>query len=185
MLSASFIDSNKNFNSILKINFYFVHSEKRLWVHQQRLHRRKDAVQQPLPPSLLSGFVSFNQIQFNINNLLRYQKWLDYHGRLYWTQSFEIGYLEPNAAQQPLTPSLLLGFAIASLDQMQFDNLLRFQNWLDYHRRSHRSLRFAHNFLTKKYSSATLTVLVPLDCHQVLQLIIASMQNSPKLALVA
>ena len=78
-----------------------MHSEKRLWVHQHHLHRRKDAVQQPLPPSLLSGFVSFNQIQFNINNLLRYQKWLDYHGRLYWTDSFEIDYLEPNAVQQP------------------------------------------------------------------------------------
>ena len=77
-----------------------MHSEKRLWVHQHHLHRRKDAVQQPLPPSLLSGF------------------------------------------------------AIASLDQMQFNNLIGFQNLLDYHiRRSHRSLRFAHNFLTKKYSS--------------------------------
>ena len=128
-------------------------SEKRLWVHQHHLHRRKDAVQQPLPPSLLSGFVSFNQIQFNINNLLRYQKWLDYHGRLYWTQSSAIDYLEPNAVQQP--PSLLSGFAIASLDQMQFNNLIRLQNWLDYHRRSHRSLRFADNLLTKKCSSAT------------------------------
>ena len=126
-----------------------MHSEKRLWVHQHHLHRRKDAVQQPLPPSLLSGFaiVSFNPMQFN--NLLWYQKWLDYHGRSSWTHSFEIDYLEPNAVQQPPPPSLLSGFAIASLDQMQFNNLIGFQNWLDYHRRSHRSLRFAQNFLTK------------------------------------
>jgi hypothetical protein len=38
---------------------------------------------------------------------------------------------------------------------------------------SHRSLSFAHNFLTKKCGSVTIRVLVPLDCYQVLQLKIA------------
>ena len=149
-----------------------MHLEERLWVHQHHLHRRKDAVQQPLPPSLLSGFVSFNQIQFNINNLLRYQKWLDYHGRLYWTQSFEIGYLEPNAVQQP--PSLLSGFAIASLDPMQFNNLIRFQNWwiITEDHTDHYVLRtifWPKNIVQQPFNR----VLAPLDCHQVLQLIIA------------
>ena len=151
-----------------------MHLEERLWVHQHHLHRRKDAVQQPLPPSLLSGFaiVSFNQIQFNINNLLRYQKWLDYHGRLYWTQSFEIGYLEPNAVQQPppyykvLQLLRLIKCSSTTLSDSKIDWIIT-EDHTDHY--VLRTIFWPKNIVQQPFNR----VLAPLDCHQVLQLIIA------------